>query len=139
VPGAGLDFLFVPLSSTSLATLPPEDRTEGAGLYNLSRNIGSSVGISVVNAPLTRNTQINHAEIVTHVTAAFNLPAISQTWNSLTDAGRPALDSMIILQAQIIAYIDAYKLLMIPTLAMFPLLAVFKKVESGGWGHSVEM
>jgi hypothetical protein len=39
-----------PLSSATLATLPPEQRTEGAGLYNLSRNIGSSVRISVVNA-----------------------------------------------------------------------------------------
>ena len=68
VQGAGLGFLFVPLSSVTLATLPPEQRTEGAGLYNLSRNIGSSVGISVVNALLTSNTQVNHAEIVTHVT-----------------------------------------------------------------------
>ena len=50
VQGAGLGFLFVPLSTVTLATLPPEHRTEGAGLYNLSRNIGSSVGISVVNA-----------------------------------------------------------------------------------------
>ena len=83
VQGAGLGFLFVPLSSTSLATLSPEDRTEGAGVYNLARNIGSSVGISVVNALLTRNIQINHAEIVRHVTAvnrAFDLPAISQFW-----------------------------------------------------------
>ena len=64
VQGVGLGFLFVPLTTVSLATLPPEQRTEGSGVFNLSRNIGSSVGISVVNALLTRNTQINHAEIV---------------------------------------------------------------------------
>ncbi len=63
VQGVGLGFLFVPLSAATLSTLPPEHRTEGAGLYSLSRNIGSSVGISVVNAMLTRNTQINHADI----------------------------------------------------------------------------
>ncbi|MEH2563645.1 MFS transporter [Bradyrhizobium sp. AZCC 2289] len=91
VQGAGLGFLFVPLSSTSLATLSPEDRTDGAGVYNLARNIGSSVGISVVNTLPTRNVQINHAEIVTHVTAvnrALDLPAVSQFWNPF-DGCRP--------------------------------------------------
>ena len=69
VQGVGLGFLFVPLSAATLSTLPLLERTEGAGLYSLSRNIGSSVGISVVNALLTRNTQVNHADIVQHVTA----------------------------------------------------------------------
>ena len=69
VQGIGLGFLFVPLSTVTLATLSAEHRTEGAGLYSLSRNIGSSVGISVVNALLTRNTQANHADIAQHVTA----------------------------------------------------------------------
>ena len=68
VQGAGLGFLFVPLSTVTLATLPPEQRAEGAGLYNLSRNIGSSVGISVVTSLLTQNTQVNHADIAQHVT-----------------------------------------------------------------------
>ena len=52
IQGIGLGFLFVPLSVVTLSTLSPELRAEGAGLYSLSRNIGSSVGISVVNAPV---------------------------------------------------------------------------------------
>ena len=56
IQGAGLGFLFVPLSATALSTLPAEERTEEAGLYNLSRNIGSSVGISIVSALLVSNT-----------------------------------------------------------------------------------
>src|SRR5262249_45147831 len=130
VQGAGLGFLFVPLSSVTLATLTAEQRTEGAGLYNLSRNIESSVGISVVNALLTSNTQVNHAEIAAHVTATnrlFENPAVAQYWNPVTAAGRAALDAMITQQAQIIAYIDDYKLLMIATLAVVPLLMVFRK------------
>jgi MFS transporter, DHA2 family, multidrug resistance protein len=98
VQGIGLGFLFVPLSAAALSTLAPEQRTEGAGLFSLSRNIGSSVGISVVNALLTRNTQVNHAEIAQHVTAvnrAFESPAVTQFWNPLTAAGRAALDAMI--------------------------------------------
>ena len=140
VQGIGLGFLFVPLSAVTLATLSREQRTAGAGFYNLSRNIGSSVGISVVNALLTRNTQINHAEIAEHVTAvnrAFESPAVTQFWNPLTAAGRAALDAMITQQAQIIAYIDDYKLLMIATLAVIPLLLVFKKTSGGGADHTL--
>ena len=129
VQGVGLGFLFVPLSAVTLSTLAPEHRTEGAGFYSLSRNIGSSAGISVVNALLTHNTQVNHAAIVQHVTAvnrAFEDPLIAHFWNPMTAAGRAALDAMITRQAQIIAYIDDYKLLMIATLAVIPLLLVFK-------------
>ena len=130
VQGVGLGFLFVPLSAATLSTLSAEQRTEGAGFYNLSRNIGSSVGISVVNALLTRNTQVNHASIATHVTAVnhgFDNPSVAHFWDPLTAAGRAALDSVVTEQAQIIAYIDDYKMLMIATLAVFPLLLVFKR------------
>ena len=114
--------------------MSPERRTEGAGLYSLSRNIGSSVGISVVNSLLTQNTQINHAGIVPSVTAvnrAFENPTIAQFWNPVTAAGRAALDAVITRQAQIIAYIDDYKLLMLATLVVIPLLVVFKKPSGG--------
>ena len=143
IQGIGLGFLFVPLSVVTLSTLPSELRAEGAGLYSLSRNIGSSVGISVVNSLLTTNTQVNHAEIARHVTAVnriFSDPSIAQVWNPLTAAGRAALDAMITQQAQIIAYIDDYKLLMIATIAVLPLLIVFKKASGAGApDHSVAM
>jgi DHA2 family multidrug resistance protein len=133
IQGAGLGFLFVPLSTATLSALPPEQRTEGAGIYNLSRNIGSSVGISVVNSLLVHNTQVNHADIAQHVTAVnrlFDNPAIAQLWNPATAAGRAALDAAITRQAQIIAYLDDYKLLMIATLAAIPLLIIVKKPPS---------
>ena len=143
IQGIGLGFLFVPLSVVTLSTLSPDLRAEGAGLYSLSRNIGSSVGISVVNSLLTTNTQVNHAEIARHVTAVnriFSDPTITQVWNPLTAAGRAALDAMITQQAQIIAYIDDYKLLMIATIAVLPLLVVFKKASGPGTpDHSVVM
>jgi len=135
VQGFGLGFLFVPLSAATLSTLPLQQRTEGAGLYSLFRNIGSSVGISIVSALLVRNTQVNHAELAAHVTSvnrAFENPDIAHFWNPLTAAGRAALDAMITQQAQIIAYIDDYKLLMIATLAVLPLLIVFRKPSTAG-------
>ena len=140
VQGIGLGFLYVPLSTVTLSTLPNEQRAEGAGLYSLSRNIGSSVGISVVNSLLTQNTQVNHADIVQHVTAVNHIfadPGIAQFMNPFTAAGRAALDAMISQQAQIIAYIDDYKLLMIATLLVIPLLIVFQRTsDSGGKDHA---
>src|ERR1700684_1661357 len=98
IQGIGLGFIFVPLSVVTLSTLSAERRAEGAGLYNLSRNIGSSVGISVVNSLLTRNTQVNHSNIVEHVTPVnrmFEDPAIAHLWNPVSAAGRAALDAVI--------------------------------------------
>lgn len=132
IQGIGLGFIFVPLSTVTLSTLSNEERAEGAGLYSLSRNIGSSIGISVVNSLLTTNTQVNHADIAEHVTAVnriFADPTIARFWNPFTAAGRAALDAMITQQAQVIAYIDDYKLLMIATLLVIPLLIVFKRAS----------
>jgi len=133
--GAGLGFLFVPLSVVTLSTLSPEQRTEGTGIYTLVRNIGSSVGISVVNSLLTQNTQANHAAVAQHVTAVnrvFENPAVAQFWNPIAAPGRAALDAVITRQAQIVAYIDDYKLLMLATLAVVPLLIIFRKPSQGG-------
>jgi DHA2 family multidrug resistance protein len=130
IQGLGLGFLFVPLSVVTLSTLPAQQRTEGSALYSLMRNIGSSVGISVVNSLLTQNTQANHADIALHITAtnrAFEDSSIERFLSPLTAAGRAVLDSVVTRQAQIIAYIDDYKLLMIATLCAVPLLVIFKK------------
>ncbi|WP_213775304.1 DHA2 family efflux MFS transporter permease subunit [Bradyrhizobium sp. dw_78] len=140
IQGVGLGFLFVPLSVVTLSTLAPELRAEGAGLYSLSRNIGSSVGISVVNSLLTINTQVNHAEIarsVTSVNRTFEDLAITQFWDPISAAGRTALDAIVTQQAQIIAYMDDYKLLMIATLAAMPLLVIFKKPPPSAVNDSV--
>ena len=143
IQGIGLGFIFVPLSTVTLSTLSNEQRAKGPGLYSLSRNIGSSVGISVVNSLLTQNTQVNHADIMQHVTAVnriFADPSIGRSWNPFTVAGRAALDAMITQQAQIIAYIDDYKLLMIATLVVIPLLVVFKRTSGGnGDDHTLAM
>jgi DHA2 family multidrug resistance protein len=137
--------MFVPLSTVTVATLPPDQRTDGAGLFNLSRNIGSSVGISVVTSLLTQNTQANQTDIVQHVTAVnrvFESPAIAQFWNPATNAGRATLDAMITRQARIIGYIDDFRLLMIATLVVtlvvIALLIVFKQAPAGsGKDHTL--
>jgi MFS transporter, DHA2 family, multidrug resistance protein len=130
VQGAGLGFLFVPLSVVTFSTLPAADRGDGTGLYNLSRNIGSSVGISVVTALLTENVQINHADIASYVTRfnhMFHVPEAMRLMNPMTAHGRAALDGVITEQATMISYIDDFKLLMLMSLAVMPLVFLLRK------------
>jgi DHA2 family multidrug resistance protein len=145
IQGGGLGFLFVPLTTVTFATLPAEDRGDGTGLYNLSRNIGSSVGISFVAYLLTRNVQVNHAEIANYVTPfnrIFETPAIHEHWNPLTATGRAALDAVITRQATIISYINDFKLLMLLCLAAMPLIILLRSPRQeakGGDDHAMVM
>ncbi|MDL2407363.1 DHA2 family efflux MFS transporter permease subunit [Rhizobium calliandrae] len=142
VQGAGLGFLFVPLTTIAFATLPAHMRGEGTGLYNLSRNIGSSVGISVVSALITENTQVNHSTIAAYVTPfnhAFDA-TVAQAVSPLTMAGRAALDGMITTQATIIAYMDDFKLLMLMSICAMPLLVLLRKPKAPpAVDHSIAM
>lgn len=129
IQGASLGLLFVPLTTVAFATLPAPLRAEGTGLYNLSRNVGSSVGISIVTVLLAQNIQVNHAEIGAYVTSfnrLFNGWAIKSQLDPLTAPGRAALDAMINVQATWVAYIDDFKLLMILSISVMPLLLLIK-------------
>lgn len=135
VQGAGLGFLFVPLTTVAFATLPIHMRGEGTGLYNLSRNIGSAVGISVVTSLITRNTQVSHADLASYITPvnrAFEAPGVMRHLDPLTAAGRALLDSMITAQATVIAFIDDFKLLMILSIVAMPLVLLLRKPSAGG-------
>jgi DHA2 family multidrug resistance protein len=143
IQGAGLGFLFVPLTTVAFATLAPEQRADAAGLFNLSRNVGSSVGISVVSYLLIRNNQINHATIASHVTAvnhAFNNGIVLGAWSPWTAGGRAALDQVVQTQASIISYIDDFKLMMILSLAVIPLVLLLRQASTNtGNDHAMAM
>jgi DHA2 family multidrug resistance protein len=142
IQGAGLGFLFVPLTTVTFATLPAEDRADATGLYNLSRNVGSSVGISVVSYLLTRNGQINHETIGSYVTAtnrAFNDSTVLHMLSPWTASGRAALDQIIQFQAAIISYIDDFKLMMVLSLAAIPLVLLLRKGSSPSGSHAAIM
>jgi DHA2 family multidrug resistance protein len=143
IQGAGLGFLFVPLNTVTFATLAPEQRADGTGLFNLSRNVGSSVGISIVSYLLIRNNQVNHATIASHVTAfnhAFDNSIVRHALSPWTASGRAALDQVIQTQASIISYIDDFKLMMILSLAAIPLVLLLRSAPaSGGNDHAMVM
>jgi DHA2 family multidrug resistance protein len=136
--GAGLGFLFVPLTTITFSTLPAEKRGDGTGLYNLSRNIGSAVGISVVSALLTENTQANHEEIGAYITP-FNhvLHGLGAAFSPLTLAGRTTLDALVTREASTIAYIDDFKLMMVMCLVALPMLVFFRNNKKAEVDHSI--
>jgi DHA2 family multidrug resistance protein len=127
VQGLGLGLVFVPLSTLAFATLEPRFRTDAASLFSLLRNIGSSVGISIVAAMLSRNVEINRTELISGLTPFNpNLDGLSR----LVGGGNralAALDGEVTRQALMIGYIDDFKLMMIVTLAVIPLLVLLRK------------
>jgi DHA2 family multidrug resistance protein len=140
IQGFGLGFIFVPLQSLAFASLPASYRTTGAALLNLCRNIGGSVGISVVTSLLARNVQVSHADLAAHVTEA-TLPPASPTIVSqigLTgDSAMAMLNAEINRQALMIAYLDDFHLMMLVTLASLPLVFLLRKAKPHAGGPPV--
>jgi DHA2 family multidrug resistance protein len=130
--GFGLGFLFVPLNTIAFATLPAALRTEGAALWTLIRNIGASVGISIVIAQLTNMVTIFHSQLVEHVTPfndAMRLPdAMALAGRGL--ANLATLDGLVTQQAAIKAYSNDFLLMTLISLIAFPLLALFRSTKA---------
>lgn len=128
VQGLGLGLVFVPLSTVAFSTIAPQFRADATSLFSLVRNIGSSVGISVVSLMLTRNIQINHAELSSALTP-YN-PTL-RALSPLAAAGQPAalsqIDGLVNLQAAMIGYVDDFKLMMWVTLVAIPLVFLLRK------------
>jgi DHA2 family multidrug resistance protein len=130
VQGVGLGLIFVPLSALTFSTLPPEFRTEAAGIFSLMRNVGGSIGISAVETFLTRNVQVNHADLAERITPfnrALHFPILDKYWNLHSAAGLASLDHEITRQASMLAYIDDFKLMEFVTLVALPLVILLRK------------
>jgi DHA2 family multidrug resistance protein len=138
VQGLGLGLIFVPLQSLAFETLAPRMRTTAAALLNLSRNIGGSVGISVVSTQLVRMTQVAHADLAHNITEQ-TIPTLDPTvLQTIFPVAGPAALAYINLevtrQALFIAYLDDFKLMMIVTFAVLPLLLFMKRGNRVGTG-----
>jgi DHA2 family multidrug resistance protein len=137
VQGLGLGFIFVPLQALAFASLPPSYRTTGASLLNLSRNIGGSVGISLVTSLLARNLQVSHSDLASSVTAATMPAADPSIFNRLGqygDAAAAMLNAEINRQSLMIAYLDDFHAMMLITLAAMPLVWLLRPAKRGGGG-----
>ena len=130
VQGVGMGFVFIPLQVIAFATLAPELRTDGASLFSLLRNIGAAIGVSVMSGLLAHNTQALHAEIGAYVTPfnrALQTGGAHHFLNFATPHGAAMLDRIVNQQAQIIAYMDDYKLMIFTTLPAILLLFLMRR------------
>jgi DHA2 family multidrug resistance protein len=128
--GLGVGFVYVPIASAAFATLLPGLRNEGTAFFSLMRNIGSSIGISMVETLLTRNTQILHARLAEHVTM-FNPLTRDELRGAAPSAHSLAgLDAMVTQQAQMLAYNNDFKLMLVLTFLTIPLVFVLRKRRS---------
>jgi DHA2 family multidrug resistance protein len=120
VQGVGLGMVFAPMNLVAFSTLPPELRPDGGGLLQLFRNIGGSLGISVIVTLLARNQQVSHADLAAHV----NVPAVGMIAERMQGFGSGVLgmvDAEINRQAMMIAFLDDFHLLTWVMLAFIPL------------------
>ena len=135
IQGFGLGLVFVPTNTLTFATLPPEQRTEATGVFNLVRNIGSSIGVSIVISQLIRNTQINHEEIAGRVIPfddSMRALSMPELWDFSNTQGLLALNEEITRQANTIAFNNDFKLLMLVALFNIPMVLLFRLPKKQG-------
>jgi MFS transporter, DHA2 family, multidrug resistance protein len=143
----GLGFLFVPINLSSYIGIPPAKNNSVAGLINFMRNIGSSIGTSMVTTLVARRSQVHQVYLVAHTTAGR--PSFMHAEKALAahlvvaglDASRAASQAYarlyqgLIRQATTLAYIDTFLLLSIGAGAMFLLSFALKRNEPGAGGE----
>jgi DHA2 family multidrug resistance protein len=129
VQGFGMGLIFVPLNAIAFATLPAQLRTEGASLWTLIRNLGSSIGVSVVIAQLTSTTSLMHARLAEMITPfALSTQLLAGTaLDPATDQGVAQIDQMVSGRALTISYQNDFLLMMYMSILCLPLVLLLRR------------
>lgn len=135
---AGLAFLFVPINTAAYAFVPPTKNNAASGLINLARNIGGSLGISLVTTLLDRRAQFHQARLTEHTTLldpAFNR-AVDSATHIVGTAGAQDSSYMLLMrrlqqQAATLSYIDCFWIMGIAFGVLTPLVFFMKKTKPG--------
>lgn len=141
VQGLGLAFLFVPINTVAFASVPPGKNNSASSLINLARNVGASVGISIVTTILARRTQVHRAILAEHVNA-FATPAreaLGRLAGALAPHGASAalahdralavIAGEVERQASTLAVLDAFRFMSVALLVVAPLALVVGRVD----------
>ncbi|GAO38744.1 putative multidrug efflux pump membrane protein EmrB [Sphingomonas changbaiensis NBRC 104936] len=140
VQGIGTGLIFVPLSTVAFATLNPRLRNEGAAMFTLIRNIGSAIGISVLQFMTIRNASTVHARLVEGV--GPDNPAVARAMPDLdfsSIASLARLNGEITRQAAMVSYIDAFYALFVVTLVVAPLILFMRPPRKGAAAPTMHM
>ncbi|WP_394175304.1 DHA2 family efflux MFS transporter permease subunit [Thalassotalea litorea] len=125
IQGLGFGLIFVPLSSLAYATLANDQATNAAALFNLSRTIGSSMGISLVSTVLTRSTQTQWQELGSNINP-YN-PQVNEWLGHLnmtidSDQAASMLAQLLAQQSTMLGFINAYFFVFCSIVCVLPLL-----------------
>jgi DHA2 family multidrug resistance protein len=147
IQGMGFALLFVPLTTTTMDAIPNEGMGNATSIFNLMRNLGSSMGVAVTQTLLARHRQIHTNILGAHVSgygagtqqmlhqlqAAF----MAQGADAATAARRAqaALWGMVQRQAGILSFNDAYRLLAALFLVVMPLILLMRRPRTGPGAH----
>jgi DHA2 family multidrug resistance protein len=127
--GFTLGLTFVPLNIMALSDLPRHLLTQGTALRSLMRMLGGSVGISILEATLTQNTQIVHSQLVEGLRPDNPLAQghmLGPIYSLNAPSGVAALNAEVTRQAAMISYIDDFKLMMLVLLLSLPLVLLIR-------------
>lgn len=136
--GAGTGLIFVPLSTIAFATVKPELRAEGAGLFTLVRNIGSAAGISIMQALFVSGIEKHHAVLVEHARPDNPIYQAYAKSVFLTQNAMAAFNGVINRQASMLAYLDDFRLMLVITVACSPLILLMRTPKAKG-GETVHV
>ena len=140
----GMAFLFVPINTAAYAFLPRDKNNAASGLMNLARNIGGSVGISVVTTLLDRRAQIHLNDLSRNLTAgnAAMLAMLRGASRAMQAHGASAAEATqqayaliqgtVQRQAVMLSYIDCFWFLGVAILCMIPAVFLMRKSKPGG-------
>ncbi len=131
--GFGVGFVFVPLSAVAFATLPQRLATEAAGVYNLIRSIGSSIGISIVTVYMTRGGQASWSALRGFVDPyRFEVQKYLDPLRlKAQGAGLALIAQQVAQQAQMLGLLQAFWLIVASFVAMIPLVMLLKPGRHG--------
>lgn len=125
----GLAFLFVPINTVAYTGLPPGKSNDASALINLMRNLGGSVGISAVQTMLSRRSQFHQARLVETVSPVN--PIYYQMVHGPMHVTNGAIFSMIGQQAEMLSFIDIFKVLSLAAFSSIVIVIFMRKMKPG--------
>jgi DHA2 family multidrug resistance protein len=139
----GLPFLFVPVTNAAYVGLKPQDSNQASALMNVSRNLGGTFGISLVQTLLAHQQQVHQAQLGERLNGLnpYYAAAIQRITHVLVQSGMSQVDASRAAAAEVyrslqqqvgmLSYIDAFHVLMLAVFAALPLIFLMQKPKSG--------
>jgi len=141
--GLGMAFVFVPLTTLTMDPIPKAEIGFATSLYSVTRNIGSSVGVSFITTFVARRSQLHQSVLAAHLTPG-SLPSeqfLGQAgrlfFNGGSDPSTAGLQSLALLyatlqqQAQLLSFVEAFRIMGFMFLGIVPLVLLMRRARRG--------